>query len=157
MMIDGRFSIAKYVARHASPIVLCGAIALIVIGTALANDAALDRTVTEALVRVVYVVGLYIFVGNSGVISFGHTAFMAIGAYATAWQDCCSTTKPLFMPALPNVLLEANVPPPLATIVSGVVASLFAAVVGVAIIRLSGIQRIDRDFRGPGHRERRIF
>ena len=61
-----------------------------------------DRTVTEALIRIVYVVGLYIFVGNSGVISFGHTAFMAVGAYATAWQDCCSATKALFMPALPK-------------------------------------------------------
>ena len=83
--------------------------------------------------------GLYIFVGNSGVISFGHTAFMAVGAYATAWQDCCSTTKSLFMPALPNFLLQVTVPPPIATIVSGVVASLSAAVVGVTIIRASGI------------------
>ena len=138
-MMTDRFSIAKCLARNASPLVLCGAVALIVIGTALANDAALDRTVTEALVRIVYVVGLYIFVGNSGVISFGHTAFMAIGAYTTAWQDCCSTTKSLFMPALPNFLLQANVPPPLATIVSGVVASIFAGIVGLAIVRLSGI------------------
>ena len=135
----GRYSFAESLARNASPIILCSAIALIVIGTAAANSAALDRTVTEALIRIVYVVGLYTFVGNSGVISFGHTAFMAVGAYATAWQDCCSTTKALFMPALPNFLLQATVPPPLATIVSGVVASLFAAVVGVAIIRLSGI------------------
>jgi branched-chain amino acid transport system permease protein len=138
-MMARRFSIAESLARNASPIVLCGTIALIVFGTALANNAALDRTVIEALVRIVYVVGLYIFVGNSGVISFGHTAFMAIGAYATAWQDCCSTTKPLLMPALPNFLLEATVPPPLATILSGVVASICAAVVGLAIVRLSGI------------------
>src|SRR5205807_1447790 len=80
LMMARRFSIAENLARNASPIVLCGAIALIVLGTALTNNAALDRTVVEALVRIVYVVGLYIFVGNSGVISFGHTAFMAIGA-----------------------------------------------------------------------------
>jgi branched-chain amino acid transport system permease protein len=138
-MMAARGSFADGLARNTSPVVLCGAIALIVIGTAAANSAALDRTVTEALIRIVYVVGLYIFVGNSGVISFGHTAFMAVGAYATAWQDCCSATKALFMPALPKFLLETTVPPSLATIVSGVVASLFAAVVGVAIIRLSGI------------------
>jgi branched-chain amino acid transport system permease protein len=138
-MTAGRYPFAESLARSVSPIILCGAIALIVICTAVANSAALDRTVTEALIRIVYVVGLYIFVGNSGVISFGHTAFMAVGAYATAWQDCCSTTKSLFMPALPNFLLQVTVPPPIATIVSGVVASLFAAVVGVAIIRLSGI------------------
>jgi branched-chain amino acid transport system permease protein len=138
-MAAGRYLFAEGFARNATPIILCGAIALIVVGTAVPNSAALDRTVTEALIRIVYVVGLYIFVGNSGVISFGHTAFMAVGAYATAWQDCCSTTKSLFMPALPNFLLETTVPPPLATIVSGVVAAFFAALVGVAIIRLSGI------------------
>jgi branched-chain amino acid transport system permease protein len=138
-MMAARDSFADSLARNTSPAVLCGGIVLIVIGTAVANSAVLDRTVTEALIRIVYVVGLYIFVGNSGVISFGHTAFMAVGAYATAWQDCCSATKALFMPALPKFLLETTVPPSLATIVSGVVASLFAAVVGVAIIRLSGI------------------
>ena len=31
------------------------------------------------------VVGLYIFIGNSGVLAFGHIAFTMIGAYATAW------------------------------------------------------------------------
>ena len=157
-MMAARGSFADGLARNTSPVVLCGAIALIVIGTAVANSAALDRTVTEALIRIVYVVGLYIFVGNSGVIWFGHTAFMAVGAYATAWQDCCSATKALFMPALPKILLETTVPPSLATIVSGVVASLFARpVVGVAIIRLSGNQRVDCDFRGPGDRQRYIF
>jgi branched-chain amino acid transport system permease protein len=135
----GRNYFAESLARNASPIILCSAAALIVIGAIVAKSAALDRTVTEALIRVVYVVGLYIFVGNSGVISFGHTAFMAVGAYATAWQDCCRATKSLFMPALPNLLLESTVPPPLATIVSGIVASLFAAVVGLVISRLSGI------------------
>jgi branched-chain amino acid transport system permease protein len=138
-MAAGRYSFAASLARSASPIILCGAIALIVICTAVANSASLDRTVTEALIRIVYVVGLYIFVGNSGVISFGHTAFMAVGAYATAWQDCCSATKSLFMPAIPDFLRDTTVPPPLATIIAGVVASLFAAVIGVAIIRLSGI------------------
>jgi branched-chain amino acid transport system permease protein len=44
------------------------------------------RSVTEMLVRVVAVVALYIFVGNSGILSFGHVAFMSIGAYASAWQ-----------------------------------------------------------------------
>ena len=52
------YSFADSLARNASPVVLCGAIALIVIGTAVANSAALDRTVTEALICIVYVVGL---------------------------------------------------------------------------------------------------
>jgi branched-chain amino acid transport system permease protein len=45
----------------------------------------LARTVTDALIRMVMVMGLYIFIGNSGVLAFGHIAFTMIGAYATAW------------------------------------------------------------------------
>ena len=37
------------------------------------------RTVTEMFIRVMIVVGLYTFIGNSGVISFGHIGFMCIG------------------------------------------------------------------------------
>ena len=103
------------------------------------SNSSLDRTVVEMLIRIVFVVGLYIFVGNSGVVSFGHAAFIMIGAYATAWQDCCSMVKPVFMPALPQFILDNTVPPPIATVTSGLFAALFGLVVGTAIMRLSGI------------------
>ena len=134
-----RNSLREQLATHSTPIVLSGAVALIVLATAAVNSASLDRTVTEALVRIIFVVGLYVFVGSSGVISFGHVAFMAIGAYGAAWQDCCSLTKSFYMPALPKFMLETTVPPPLATVGSGVLAALFAATIGMAIVRLSGI------------------
>ena len=35
-----------------------------------------------ALVDVAIVVGLYVFIGNSGVLSFGHISFVAVGAFA---------------------------------------------------------------------------
>ena len=49
------------------------------------GDGVLARTVTDAWIRAVLVVGLYIFIGNAGVLVFGHIAFTLIGAYATAW------------------------------------------------------------------------
>jgi branched-chain amino acid transport system permease protein len=36
------------------------------------------------LVKLTVVIGLYVFVGNSGVFSFGHIAFMALGGYVSA-------------------------------------------------------------------------
>ena len=36
----------------------------------------------SALVSVTIVVALYVFVGNSGVVSFGHISFVAVGAWA---------------------------------------------------------------------------
>ena len=43
------------------------------------------------LIRLIVVVGLYMFVGNSGILSFGHIAFMCIGAYAAAWATWFAT------------------------------------------------------------------
>ncbi|HET6945512.1 MAG TPA: hypothetical protein VFI01_09200, partial [Gaiellaceae bacterium] len=34
----------------------------------------------DALVKVSIVVALYVFIGNSGVLSFGHISFVAVGA-----------------------------------------------------------------------------
>jgi branched-chain amino acid transport system permease protein len=124
---------------HSTPIALSLVLILIALVATVVQSSSFDRTVIDLLIRVVFVVGLYIFVGNSGVISFGHAAFMMIGAYATGWQDCCSTTKSFFMPGLPQFMLDTTVPPPIATFVSGLFAALFALLVGAAIMRLSGI------------------
>ena len=43
-----------------------------------------SRTYVVFLVNVMLVVSLQTFIGNSGIVSFGHIAFMGIGAYTTA-------------------------------------------------------------------------
>jgi branched-chain amino acid transport system permease protein len=62
------------------------------------------QVVVEMMIRVVVVVGMYIFVGNSGILSFGHISFMAIGAYAAAWLTCCTLpmVKPIYLPGFPR-------------------------------------------------------
>src|SRR5690349_7711482 len=100
-------------------------VALITLMAILSGSPALSRTVTEALVRIIVVVGNYIFVGNSGVLSFGHISFMAIGAYATAWQTCCPQLKPFTMRGLPNFLVHNTIPNLPAANASGTLAAVF--------------------------------
>jgi len=138
-MMDQALSRRSFLWLHTTPIVLSLLLVIIVLIVAIAQNSSLDRTIIDLLIRVVFVVGLYIFIGNSGVVSFGHTAFMMIGAYATAWQDCCSMVKSFFMPALPKLMLETTVPPPIATVTSGLFAAMVGLLVGAAIMRLSGI------------------
>ena len=70
---------------------------------------ALQRTVIEALIDLVVVVGLYIFVGNSGVVSFGHVSFMAIGGYASAILTMTAQKKHVLLqlPRLPRASAAA--------------------------------------------------
>ena len=120
-------------------IILCVGVTVIVIGIQAIGDTITSRSLTEALIRLVVVVGLYIFIGNSGIMSFGHIAFMMIGAYATAWQVIPAMQKGIFIPGLPEYLLENTHHWIISVIVGGLLAALVALISGIALMRLSGI------------------
>ena len=103
------------------------------------GDRGLERTVTEGLIRIVLVVALYIFVGNSGVLSFGHIGFTAIGAYAVAWQTCRPSLKALKLRGLPDALIDTTVPLFPAAIISGLLAALVGFLIGLVLMRLRGL------------------
>lgn len=103
------------------------------------GDNSLGRMAAETLIRVTFVVGLWIFVGNSGVISFGHAGFMAIGAYASAWLTLRPQMKGLFLPDLPQWLAVAQWPLLPAALVSSLLAAVIALIAGAAVLRLTGI------------------
>ena len=44
------------------------------------TGAALQRTYTLFLINLIAVIGLGVFSGNSGILSFGHVAFIGLGA-----------------------------------------------------------------------------
>ncbi len=97
------------------------------------------RVATEALIRIVFAVGLYIFSGNSGIISFGHMAFCAIAAYAVAWQTCCSALKPITMSGLPEFLSGNTIPIVPSAIASISLAGLAAFLSGLILMRLHNL------------------
>ena len=124
--------------RFWTPIALSAALLAIVVAAWATGDGILARTVTDALIRVVLVIGLYIFIGNSGVLSFGHIAFMLIGAYGTAWLTL-SPFKKSFALQLPEILSATQYPVFPSAIAAALLAAGVAFVVGVPIMRLSGI------------------
>src|SRR5262245_12334243 len=65
-------------------------------------------TLTEMLIRMTVVVATYLFIGNSGILSFGHIGFMCIGAYAAGWATCSPSWKQLMLSGLPTFLQEAE-------------------------------------------------
>jgi branched-chain amino acid transport system permease protein len=99
----------------------------------------LNRTAVEMFINIMVVVGLYVFIGNSGLLSFGHISFMCLGAYMTAWLTIPPVMKSITLKGLPAWLLHTQLPMWVATPISGVFAALFALIVGRVIMRLSGI------------------
>ncbi|CAI2931829.1 branched-chain amino acid ABC transporter permease [Aminobacter niigataensis] len=99
----------------------------------------ISTTVIEIYIRIVAAVAIYMFSGNSGIISYGHVAFMGIGAYASAWQTCCVAMKPITMHGLPDFLKTANFPVIPAAIAAGGLAAVVALVAALVIMRLNSI------------------
>ena len=99
----------------------------------------LDRVVVGMVINLVLVVGLYTFVGLSGVFSFGHAAFMAIGAYAGAILVIPPETKAFVIPELPGFLARVHLDVLPATVAAGGIAALVALVLSVPLARLSGL------------------
>ena len=125
--------------RAALPVLalLLGVTAITALVALLGNDE-MALTVTEALVRLIVVVGLSVFIGNSGVVSFGHIGFMCIAAYAAAWATCTPMWKQLMLTGLPVFLQQAQYPFLVAAGGGALLAALVALVFGAAIMRLSG-------------------
>jgi branched-chain amino acid transport system permease protein len=97
------------------------------------------RTMTLMFVYLVIVVGLYVFSGISGVLSFGHTAFVAVGAYATALATVPPQTKAVLLPDLPSFLAELELSGPLAMVVAIAAAAVLGLAIAPLMMRLSGM------------------
>jgi len=98
-----------------------------------------QRIITAALVNLVAVTGIYIFIGNSGVTSFGHVGFMAVGAYSAAWLTIPPAMKASLLPGLPAWLVATELAPGLAVPLAGLAAAAVALIFGLPLMRLSGI------------------
>lgn len=99
---------------------------------------ATQRVVVEALIKLIVVVGLFIFVGNSGVFSFGHVSFMALGGYISAILTLSPTRKSVLLD-LPPFLETLQVSPFPGLVLGVAAAGVIAFLVGYPLSRLRGI------------------
>ena len=103
------------------------------------GPASLDRVVVVALINIVFVVALYMFVGNSGIYSFGHFSFATIGAYFAGILVLPLKLKGQLLPNAPGFLGSVSLGPVVAVIAAGLLAALVALVVVVPLSRISGL------------------
>lgn len=89
-------------------------------------------------INAVMVIGFQSFVGNTGIVSFGHVAFMALGAYAAGIASVPVSLKVSVLPSLPEFLRQTELPTFWSLIIGGAVAAIVALAIGLVILRLSG-------------------
>jgi branched-chain amino acid transport system permease protein len=87
-------------------------------------------------INAILVVGLQTFVGNTGIMSFGHVAFMGLGAYTAGILTIPVAAKAVVLPGLPGFLQSASVPVVAAIALAAGVALVCGLVAGPLIVRL---------------------
>jgi branched-chain amino acid transport system permease protein len=123
------------VLQLAAPVALVVAAALL--GTVVSPST--ETYVLGALVNVTIVVALYVFIGNSGVVSFGHISFVAVGAWAAGVLTVPVNEKPAIMPNLAGFLKDTTVGNVSSLAIAAAVGAAYALVVGLPLMRLSGL------------------
>ena len=125
---------------------LGGLIALLVLLNAMFGIRLYDRVATNLCISLVLVLGLQVFMGNSGILSFAHIGFMGIGAYVSAVLTIPVQMKGMALPDLYPFLKGVELSPYLAIAAGGIVAALVAAAVSYPLMRLSDAAAVITSF-----------
>ncbi len=98
----------------------------------------IERTLVVFFISLIAVLGMGIYSGNSGILSFGHLAFMGIAAYLSGILTMPVEMKQVTLANLPPFLATANFDLLTATLISVVFVMAVAFVVGIVISKLEG-------------------
>ena len=132
--------IARFVAREslAGSALLFVPIAAVSLVLWQTTGPALQGTVTHYLILTVAVLAFSTFTGNSGILSFGHAAFMGLAAHITGVLTMPVRQKAVFLPDLPPWIAGLEIHFMAAAAIAVVLVTLVGFLVGIPISRLGG-------------------
>lgn len=120
-------------------LVLAGPLILVaVIGATLLAPAD-ERVVVFFFVTLVLALSIQVFSGPTGIMSFGHVAFLGVGAYVGALLTVPPAIRATVAPDLPGFVADLELPLIASIPVAFVIAGVVAGVIGIAISRMEEI------------------
>jgi branched-chain amino acid transport system permease protein len=128
--------------RRLGPVVELAAPVLLVVAAGLLATAVSRSTqiyVLHAILAVAIVVAIYVFIGNSGVLSFGQISFVAVGAFAAGVLTVPLLLKGAILRDLFPLLRDHELGNLESLALAAGVGAVLAAIVGLPLMRLSGL------------------
>jgi branched-chain amino acid transport system permease protein len=95
-----------------------------------------ERVIVNFFITLVLALSIQTFSGPSGIITFGHVAFLGVGAYVTALLTIPPALKLTEAQGLPSFLAHAELALPLALVASLLIAGVVAGLLGLAFARM---------------------
>ena len=99
------------------------------------GSAAGERLFTSLLINATIVVGMQIFIGNTGILSFGHVGFGAVAGYTFVLFAVDAERKAHLIPDAPFGIVDVTVHPVAAIAAAVAVSVAVAAIVGLGLVR----------------------
>jgi branched-chain amino acid transport system permease protein len=130
-------NLINWLRSHSTPFLLSAPLLLLALLAQGIGDTLIVRIATVLFINLILVLGLQVFMGNSGILSFAHIGFMGIGAYASVLFSMTPEAKAATLPDLYPFLRPIHLPFISSILIGALIAALVAAVVGYALMRLS--------------------
>jgi branched-chain amino acid transport system permease protein len=127
--------------RYAAALEVLGPMLLVVIVGLLSTQVSLanKQYFLSAIVSVAMVVATYVFVGNSGVLSFGQISFVAVGGFTSGVMTIPVESKSGVLPDLFPILRDHTLGVAPSLVLAAIVGGVLALVLGMPLMRLSGL------------------
>ena len=115
--MSGAYARAEGVLRTVwTPLVLCSFMVLIwLVITQIVDQVFYNDEAEKYFLRLLIVLALQMFSGNSGILSFGQVAFVAVGAYTSALLTIPTAIKQFTFLSMPHFLKDLGLPDPVRT------------------------------------------
>jgi branched-chain amino acid transport system permease protein len=114
------------------------AVPLLVVGVLVRSSGSslAETTLISFYLDAILVLGFQVFIGDTGIISFGHVAFMGIGAYTAALTTIPTSIKLTQLPTLPGWLADVQLGLIGSVALGAAMAALVAGILGGALVRM---------------------
>ena len=129
-----------------TPLTLVAVVVVLALLVQLMGIDLLTRIVTVMFVSIMLVLGLQLYMGNSGILNFAHIGFMGIGAYTAVLFSMTPEAKVLTNSDLYPFLVPLHLPFVPSLLIGGLVAALFAALISYPLMRLSDAAAVITSF-----------
>ena len=104
-----------------------------------AGGGAREILLAQMLINVILVMGLQVFIGTTGILSFGHLAFGSISGYVVALLTVPAARKELLLPDAPLGLTGVELSPLLGLLIALAVTIAVGLFVGLAVVQVGGL------------------
>jgi branched-chain amino acid transport system permease protein len=127
--------------NRAAALEVLGPMALVVVVGLLSTQVSLanEQYFLSAIISVAMVVAVYVFIGNSGVLSFGQISFVAVGGFASGVMTIPVESKSGVLPDLFPLLRDHTLGMVPSLVLAALVGGVLALVLGLPLMRLSGL------------------